>query len=138
MSQRITLLVFAIFSLFALSGCFGPKKKGDVNIYDQNANSVRGIVADPELHESLVIEEVNKTGLSDDDLMTVTLSLRNTTNKAITVVYQFEWFDKNGILINTITSNPEIKTIIPGDVFYLKRVAPALDAYNYSFKLRRK
>ena len=52
------------------------------------------------------------------------------------VHYKFTWFDANGIMINTVLSDWQDATIIPGEIFYLTSVAPAKECADFQVSIR--
>lgn len=50
--------------------------------------------------------------------------------------YKFDWFDSNGMAVNSVLSDWQDATIIPGETLYLQSVAPTRDCRDFKVSLK--
>lgn len=50
--------------------------------------------------------------------------------------YKFTWFTKDGMAVDTLLSDWQDATIIPGETLFLQSVAPSLECYDFQISLK--
>ena len=75
------------------------------------------------------------TARNANNLLEVQLEAANFIHKAAKIKYQFTWFNAQGMQVNTVTSDWEKVTLIPGQKLYIRRVAPQPDCADFKINL---
>ena len=75
------------------------------------------------------------TARNANNLLEVQLEAANFIHKAAKIKYQFTWFNAQGMQVNTVTSDWEKATLIPGQKLYIRRVAPQPDCADFKINL---
>lgn len=148
-----TLLRF--FSVFAsaamlaglLCSCMDPVNTAENTEKSMTPNFVptKRVVIDGYLEGRLEYMTTNKVELPDG-LLKIQVTLKSTRtglwdwlvkgNHPYKISYRFEWFDKDGMFVNTASSVWLEKEIIPGDTIYISSVAPNQRCKDFMLKLK--
>ncbi|MBR7103613.1 MAG: YcfL family protein [Lentisphaeria bacterium] len=52
------------------------------------------------------------------------------------IQYKFDWFDQDGMQVQTVLSNWRNATVIPGETLYLQGVAPSVKCADFKISLK--
>lgn len=96
--------------------------------------SDKRVVTDPSLQRRVQITEVHEAQTAGGHLR-VQVSVINTTRRYRTFNYRFEWFDADGIYIETPASGYRARHIEGGESLMLIGVAPTATAKDFRLKL---
>ena len=112
MKKILGLALFSLASLFMLAGCGTTSSNVDYK-------TQRIAYSDPALQKEVDVDLID--GKLKDNVV-LQANITNTTSKPIEVSYRIEWFNLNGLLINT----PETQKlqIAPGDIGFVKAEQP--------------
>lgn len=94
----------------------------------------RRIVTDSTLENRASITNVVE-GRNANNLLQVQLDLNNTSRFRQSVRYTFEWFNSNGILVDTTASNWQLLTLNGGESRAILGVAPNPAVVDFRFKI---
>jgi len=50
--------------------------------------------------------------------------------------YKFSWFTRDGMAVNTLLSDWQDATVIPGETIFLQSVAPSKDCRDFKISLK--
>lgn len=92
------------------------------------------ITTDPSLKRRVQVVEVNEAETEGGHLR-VQVNVTNTTRRYRTFNYRFEWFDQDGILLETPASGYRTRQIEGGESLMLVGVAPTAAAKDFRLKL---
>jgi len=103
------------------------------------------IVTDGYLDNRLKPMSTDKVVLPDG-LLKIQVTLKSTRtglwdwlvkgNRPYRIAYRFEWFDKDGMLVNTASSVWLEKEVLPGDTLYVSSVAPNERCKDFILRLK--
>ncbi len=112
MKKTLGLSLLTFVSLFFLAGCGTTSSNVDYK-------SQRIAYSDPVLQKEVKVDLVD--GKIKDNIV-LQANITNTTSKPISISYRVEWFNLNGLLINS----PETQKlqIAPGDIGFVKAEQP--------------
>jgi uncharacterized protein YcfL len=121
--------------LLVISGCktvnttqrANPRSSPDI------VNDER-IITDGSLNQAARIQAVNE-GTTGGDLLKIQVAVRNTTTSRQRFNYRFEWFNKQGMRIDTKLSSWQPETLHGKETKWLQAVAPTPDAVDFQLKL---
>ncbi|MBE6364530.1 MAG: DUF1425 domain-containing protein [Lentisphaerae bacterium] len=139
--KKIRLLtVVAAAILFC--GC-----QNTVNTVKRNGGEDSRFITDGFLRDRLELRNI-RTARTPEGFLQAQLEVANTRTgwfsqlwSGITgenpykVRYKFTWFDANGIVIDTVLSDWQDATIIPGEILYLTSVAPSKECANFQVSI---
>ena len=93
-------------------------------------------ITDARLAHRIVLRQVN-TGRTQAGLLTVQLDAVNMHlgKLPIHLKYKFDWFDGQGLRVDTFTSAWQEKTVLPGENFILSATAPRPDSADFKVSL---
>ena len=91
-------------------------------------------IMDETLAKHVALLQIN-TARNANNLLEVQLEAANFIRKAAKIKYQFTWFNAQGMQVNTVTSDWEKVTLIPGQKLYIRRVAPQPDCADFKINL---
>lgn len=145
---------FSLFTLVAagmlLAGCqntVNTVENADKNMTPNTISDVR-FVTDGFLKDRLALKNlvVSKT---PDGFLRVQMEAINvrtggfaqlwsgiTGDNPYRIRYKFTWFDKSGMEVETLLSDWQNKTVIPGETIYLQSVAPSRDCNDFRISLK--
>lgn len=92
------------------------------------------VLTDASLARGASIVGVNET-TTPDGFLKVQIELLNRTRSHKSVSYRFEWFDQNGMLLNTPTSTFIPKQLEGQESLFITAVAPTPSARDFRVKL---
>ncbi len=95
------------------------------------------VYTDKALAKRIVIDEVIPTS-SSDGLLSVQVKLRNLTSKLQVLEYRFEWYNRNGMIIDSPATRWGHKRIYGGDWVIIVGVAPNIEATDFVIKMKRR
>lgn len=142
-----SLLGSAVMLSGILCGCMDPVNTAENTEKSMTPEFVRTkrVVIDGYLEGRLEYMTTNKVDLPDG-LLKIQVTLKSTRtglwdwlvkgNHPYKIVYRFEWFDKDGMFVNTASSVWLEKEIIPGDTVYISSVAPNQRCKDFMLKLK--
>ncbi len=90
------------------------------------------IITDASLNRAVRIVGVNET---PGEFLKVQIELQNTTRSLKSFNYRFEWFDANGMQVNTPTSTYIPRQIEGKESLFISAVAPTPTAKDFRVKL---
>ncbi len=93
------------------------------------------VVTDKALGRYARIQQVIETTLPGD-ILKVQVSLQNTSSFEQRLIYKFEWFDLNGMIVETPLSTWQAKDVMGKEVYELTGVAPTPRAKDFRLKLQ--
>ncbi len=93
------------------------------------------VVTDKALGRYAKIQQVIETTLPGD-MLKVQVSLLNTSSFEQRLIYKFEWFDLNGMMVETPLSTWQAKTVMGKEAYELTGVAPTPQAKDFRLKLQ--
>ena len=96
--------------------------------------SDKRVVTDPSLQRRVQVTEVHEARDAGGHLR-VQVSVINTTRRYRTFNYRFEWFDADGIFIDTPAGGYRTRQIEGGESLMLVGVAPSATARDFRLKL---
>ena len=120
----------------AVTGCGTPvnsvenaQKEGQRNmVADQR------VISDPGLNRHVNIVGVN-TAMTPGGLLSVQVELQNNSRSQHRFNYQFEWFDANGMIVETSTSIWIDRRIQGGETISITALAPTENAKDFRIKM---
>ena len=86
-------------------------------------------ITDARLAHRIVLRQVN-TGRTQADAVNMHLG-----KLPIHLKYKFDWFDGQGLRVDTFTSAWQEKTVLPGENFILSATAPRPDCADFKVSL---
>jgi uncharacterized protein YcfL len=92
------------------------------------------VITDPSLERRVAVVEVHEAE-SEGGHLRVQVRVQNTTRRYRTFNYRFEWFDKDGFLIETPASGYRSRHIEGGESLMLVGVAPTATSKDFKLKL---
>lgn len=121
--------------MIALIGCSSVNTTEPVDrVNPPRVISDKRIVTDPSLQRRVQVLEVHEADTTAGHLQ-VQVSVLNTTRRYRTFNYRFEWFDANGIFIETPANGYRSRQIEGGESLMLVGVAPTAAAKDFRLKL---
>lgn len=131
-SHRIASLAVAAFVFAGCSSVNTTQPTERVN--PPRIISDERIVTDPSLQRRVQVVEVHEADTEGGHLR-VQVSVLNTTRRYRTFNYRFEWFDGDGIFLETPASGYRTRQIEGGESLMLVGVAPTAAAKDFRLKL---
>lgn len=92
----------------------------------------RRIITDAGLNRGVRIVGVNE---APGEFLKVQVELLNTTSSVKSFSYRFEWFDANGVQVNTPTATAISRQIEGKESLFISSVAPTPTAKDFRLKL---
>ena len=93
------------------------------------------IINDSAMADYAHILSVNEATVSGD-ILKIQVHLRNESSFDQNLIYKFEWFDLNGMQIETPLSTWQTKTVQGNETYTLSGVAPTPQAKDFRLKLQ--
>lgn len=143
-------LLAAAASGICLTGCQNTVNTVENTEKAMNANHVTNsrFTTDVFLRNRLVLGKIT-TGRTADGFMRVQVEAINartgifaqlwsgiTGENPYRIRYKFTWFDQQGMAMDSIVSDWQDATVIPGETLYLQSVAPSKDCSDFKVSLR--
>lgn len=128
------LVCAAAASLALLTGCASTVNTVEraAPIGQRQMVNDKRIITDAGLNRAVRIVGVNET---PGEFLKIQVELLNTTSSLKSFNYRFEWFDQNGIIINTPTSTFISRQIEAKESLFISAVAPTPTAKDFRLKL---
>ena len=120
-----------------LTGCrhsINSFESAEKAVFAHPITDMRFVVKDETLAKHVALLSID-TVRNANNLMEVQLVAANYIHKAAKIKYQFTWFNAQGMQVNTVTSDWEKVTLIPGQKLYIRRVAPQPDCADFKINL---
>lgn len=92
------------------------------------------IITDTALDQYAFVSAINE-GRTPQGLLRIQAEIANTTSDYKNVNYKFEWFDKNGMLVESPSSPWKDLTLEGGERRYVTGVAPNANVVDFRLKL---
>jgi uncharacterized protein YcfL len=131
-----TLLLAAV----ALAGCESSPSVNTVEnapkIGQPNFIQDRRIITDRPFSRSVSVTALN-TAMTPGDLLKVQVELLNRTGSIQRFSYSFEWFDVNGMQVNSSLTAVNPDQINAGESKFISAVAPSPACRDFRLKLLR-
>lgn len=132
MNRFFTILVITI----VLAGCHSTvnttspaeNRAGPTVIKDKR------IITDGSLVDKAGVVDVRETTVAGD-LLKVQVQMYNSTSSLKSVNYRFEWFDSDGMRIETVLSRWKPKMLYGKETVWVSAVAPTPKTVDFRFKL---
>jgi uncharacterized protein YcfL len=120
--MKTKIALFLLAAAFALVGCAS-------HVAD------RRITIDKDVTDRIQVISVNTTTVGSD-MLKVQVELLNKTEKLQRFVYQFEWYDRDGMQMSTLSSlMPD--EVDPGQSKFISGVAPTPSVTDFRLRLMR-
>ena len=134
--KKSSLIIFCLLVVLLGAGC-----RHSMNSIEnaEKAGIVHPItdmrfIMDETLAKHVALLQID-TARNANNLLEVQLEAANFIHKAAKIKYQFTWFNAQGMQVNTVTSDWEKVTLIPGQKLYIRRVAPQPDCADFKINL---
>lgn len=138
MKSKSIYLVALFAGVLALVGCKNvqPVTSGiGTDKMKPGADFVRYLVVhNPELEEQLFISDVKSR--TNNDLLEINLDLTSLHNKSLKLQYHFNWFDKDGFVIESRKSPWKPLDLHGFQTTSVRGVAPTVDVASFSIYVR--
>jgi uncharacterized protein YcfL len=95
------------------------------------------VITDESLNKAVSIVGVN-TAIVSTGFLKIQVELLNKTSDTQNFSYKIEWFDGNGMIVNTPTSVWVARQILPAQTLSITAVAPTESAKDFRIQLFRK
>lgn len=92
------------------------------------------VVTDAGLNRKVFVVGVN-TATTPEGLLKAQVELQNHTRSLQHFLYHFEWFDANGMQVNTILSTPLVEQIEGKESKFISCIAPNANCRDFRLKL---
>jgi len=150
--MKTTLLLsgYAVLLLLLAAGCqntVNTVENADKTMTPNTINDTR-FVTDGFLKDRLALKKVDVSS-TPDGFMRVQLEAVNvrtggfaqawsglTGENPYKIRYKFSWFTQDGMAVNTLLSDWQDATVIPGETVFLQSVAPSKDCKDFKISLK--
>ena len=120
--MKTKIALFLLAAAFAIVGCASHPPD-------------RRIMVDKDVTDRIAVVSVNTTTVGSD-MLKVQVELLNKTEKLQRFVYQFEWYDRDGMQLSTLSSlMPD--EVDPGQSKFISGVAPTPSVTEFRLRLMR-
>lgn len=133
--QSISLLILAT-GLTVLPACktsMNTVERAEPRGQRQMVDDQR-IITDGSLNRTVQIVGVNEA-LTNGGVLRVQVELRNRTRSAKRYLYEFEWFDADGMQVSPTSSGTRQDQIEAGEYKFISAVAPTPNCQDFRLKL---
>ena len=134
--KKSSLIIFCLLAALLCAGCHtginsieNADKTGIANSID-----ARRFVMDEVLAKHLTLRQITAVR-NANNLLEVQLEVANPIHKPAKIKYQFTWFNAQGMLIDTIVSDWQKTTFLPGETQFIRHVAPQPDCADFKINL---
>lgn len=129
-----TFAIAALAGLALVTGCASTMNtvERSAPVGQRQMVNDKRIITDTGLNRAVRIVGVNET---PGEFLKIQVELINTTSSLKSFNYRFEWFDQNGIIINTPTSTFISRQIEAKASLFISAVAPTPTAKDFRLKL---
>lgn len=148
--MRKTFILGSCMVALALTGCqntVNTVENADKTMTPNTINDAR-FITDDFLKDRLALKSVN-VSKTQDGFMRVLLEAVNIRTGAFAqawsgitgenpykIRYKFSWFNQDGMAVDSIISDWQTATVIPGETVYLQSVAPSKDCHDFKISLK--
>ena len=138
-----------VFLLLA-TGCQCTVNRGEYADKTMTPNTINDtrFVTDGFLKDRLALKKIDVSSTADG-FMRVQLEAVNirtggfaqvwsglTGDNPYKIRYKFSWFTRDGMAVNTLLSDWQDATVIPGETIFLQSVAPSKDCRDFKISLK--
>lgn len=150
MKTKLCLPGCAALFLLLATGCqstVNTVENADKTMTPNTINDTR-FVTDGFLKDRLALKKVDVSSTADG-FMRVQLEAVNirtggfsqiwsglTGDNPYKIRYKFSWFTRDGMAVNTLLSDWQDTTVIPGETVFLQSVAPSKDCRDFKISLK--
>lgn len=150
MKTKLCLLGCAALFLLLATGCqstVNTVENADKTMTPNTINDTR-FVTDGFLKDRLALKKIDVSSTADG-FMRVQLEAVNirtggfaqvwsglTGDNPYKIRYKFSWFTRDGMAVNTLLSDWQDATVIPGETIFLQSVAPSKDCRDFKISLK--
>ena len=138
--KNIVLLSATVVSALAiLEGCSNPSVNTvdrDKPTYHADVIKDRRIVTDSDLAQKMQIIQVRQATVQDD-LLKISVEVVNTQNAPADVDYKFEWFDGQGMPVDTPNSSWTSVRLQAQEPISIDQVAPNPKCKDFRLKMQQ-
>ncbi|MBM3875516.1 MAG: DUF1425 domain-containing protein [Verrucomicrobia bacterium] len=134
--MNATTPLLAAFAVLVLAGC----RSTGVNtveraqtVGERHLVSDKRVITDRSLNRAVRIIGLSE-GATPDGFIKVQVEVHNTGPWKKSFSYKVEWFDANGVLVDTPASTSITRQIEGGEALFLTAVAPNATAKDFRFK----
>lgn len=133
--KTLPALAFSLAALLILPACetVNTAERAEPGYEPQIIHDKR-VSTDTSLQAAAGLIHLNETTL-DTGFLKVQAEIYNNTSKRQRVHYQFEWFDKDGMRIDTAMGNWQAIALAGKESRYINAVAPTKQATDFRLKL---
>lgn len=132
MKTSVILMALASILLFGCSTGINTVETANPQLKLTSVD-VKRVIVDSALNKYAKVIAVNSEIVGG--LLRVQATIANKTSEYRTANYQFEWFDKNGMRVQTPTSAWQTVALEGGEKSYINAVAPSKNATDFVLKL---
>jgi uncharacterized protein YcfL len=135
MKTRIAALLLAVVALAGCESSLSVNTVGNApRIGQPNYIQDRRIITDRPFSQRMSVIALN-TSMTFGDLLKVQVELLNRTGSIQRFSHSFEWFDVNGMQVNSSLTAVIPDQINPGDSKFISAVAPSPACRDFRLKL---
>jgi uncharacterized protein YcfL len=135
MANRITQLALVVLLAGLATGC------QTVNTYEPSQSNAdkhvvfdKRVISDESLSAKAQLQQLISAHTADG-FMKVQAQIYNGTNKRMRINYRFEWFDAQGMLIDTPMSTWKQLSLAGKETSMIQAIAPTKDTADFKIKL---
>lgn len=134
--RSLTLAIPALALCLLLPACRSVNSTQRADPVGQ-ANYVddKRVQTDLTLRRGARIISVNES-VAPGDLLKIQVTLHNNRSRSKRIAYKFEWFDLDGMMVDTVMSTWQVKTIQGGEDLTLTGIAPNNRAKDFRIKIQ--
>lgn len=148
--KKILTFTTVCMAFLIFSGCqnsVNSIENTDKTMTPNTVNDTR-FITDGFLKDRLALKSVNvsKTSLGFMRVQLEAVNIRTgafaqvwsgiTGENPYKIRYKFSWFTQDGMAVDSIASNWQTATVIPGETVYLQSVAPSKNCHDFKISLK--
>lgn len=148
--MRKAFILSSCMAALTLTGCqntVNTVENADKTMTPDTINDAR-FITDGFLKDRLALKSVNvsKTSLGFMRVQLEAVNIRTgafaqawsgiTGENPYKIRYKFSWFNQDGMAVDSIISDWQTATVIPGETVYLQSVAPSKDCHDFKISLK--
>ncbi len=131
--MKKTMLIAAVAAFIAGCDTMNTVEPRDSKAVP-NIVADKRIITDTALDQYAFVSAINESR-TPQGLLRIQAEIANTTSDYKNVNYRFEWFDKNGMLVESPSSPWKDLTLEGGERRYVTGVAPSANVADFRLKL---
>lgn len=137
----------AMLALFGCQNTVNSVENADKTMTPNTVNDSR-FITDGYLKDRLVVRSV-RTSRTGENFLKVQLEAVNVRTGVLAqtwswmkddhpykVMYKFDWFDQDGMQVQSVVSNWRQATVIPGETVYFQGVAPSAACNDFRISVK--